>query len=77
MTKRHKAPRKKITTGHRSNLKQLRSLMKPIKFAVTSLIPCRHDSNQSVTSSDSELISRMEMRLLACVTRGPSWELNG
>ena len=25
-------------------------------------------------SSDSELISRMEMRLLACVTRGPSRE---
>ena len=41
--------RKKTTTGHRSNLKQWSSLMKPIKFPVTSLIPRRHGSNQSVT----------------------------
>ena len=47
------------------NLMRLSSSKQPIKFTVTALIPCGRGSNQS----------RMEMRLLACVTRGPSREL--
>ena len=42
----------------------------------SSLLQCQFPADVGVTnrrpSSDSELISRMEMRLLACVTGGPS-----
>ena len=50
--------------------------MQPIKVTVTALIsPADVGVNNRRPSSDSELISRMEMRLLACVTIGPSREL--
>ena len=49
--------------------------MQPIKVTVTALMsPSDVGVNNRRPSSDSELISRMEMRLLACVTRGPSRE---
>ena len=53
-----------------------------IKFTVISYTPFGRGSNQSATQfrkplvQKSELISRMEMRLLACVTRGSSRELH-
>ena len=42
--------------------------MQPIRAIVVLLIPCGHGSIQSVTQFN--LISRMEMRLRAPVTRG-------
>ena len=58
------------------NLMRWSSSMEPIKFAVTSLIPCWHGWNQSAAQfrfwTDSHIL---EMRLPACVTRGLSLEL--
>ena len=49
-----------------------------IIFILFLIVRCGHGSNQSATTkSDSELISRMETKLLARVTtRGPSRELH-
>ena len=58
------------------NLMRWSSSVEPIKFAVTSLIPCWHGGNQSAAQfrfwTDSHIL---EMRLPACVTRGLSLEL--
>ena len=43
--------------------------MQPIKFTAEVEV-----TNRRRPSSDSELISRIEMRLFACVTTGPSRE---
>ena len=49
--------------------------MQLIKVTVTALMsPADVGVNNRRPSSDSELISCMEMRLRACVTRGPSRE---
>ena len=50
------------------------SLMQPIKFTVTGLIPCGWGVTNWRPSSDSELIYCMKMRLLASVSRGLSWD---
>ena len=49
--------------------------MQPIKFTVTSLIPCRNGSNQSATQFGFWTnFSHGYEDGLTCATRGPSWE---
>ena len=45
------------------------SSKQPIKFTVTALTPVGVGVTNQRSSSDSELITRMGIRLLACVTR--------